>query len=41
MRFFSRWLGGRPRARIFFMLFGAVVLAFGVLGLAGYIDLPN
>lgn len=41
MRFFNRILGGRPRARIFFLLFGGGMLAFGVLGLAGVIDLPN
>jgi uncharacterized membrane protein len=37
-RFFSKILGGRDRARIFYIVVGIVLLIYGTLGLFGVVE---
>ena len=38
-RFFTKILGGRERARIFYLVLGVAFLIFGTLGIIGIINL--
>lgn len=39
--FFTKILGSRTRARVFYVIFGLGFIVFGILGLLGVIDLNS